>query len=125
MKFRVLSEEEAQAVPGMQSPQASSLFVVGATDDKGLACACGVFLVAHADPLWVRPDLRNGGKLLLHLWDATKEEIRARNLADEVLVAMTADNPGSPFEEVVAKACVFAGGEEVKGRFFVVPTKGE
>lgn len=123
MKFRLLTRSEAREVPGMISPMPDSLFVVGAVDENGVAAACGVFLAVCADPIWIRPDLRNGGKMLLRLWEATREEIAKRG-GSHVRVGMTDQSPGEPTESLVARMCEFAGGEEVKARFFEIPVAG-
>jgi hypothetical protein len=123
--FRLLTRAELESVPGMQEPIPRSLFAVGMVDEKGVAAACGVFMVIHADPIWVRPDLRNGGKLLLHLWEATVKEIVERGLGPEVFVGMTPENPGQPTEGLVERMCLYAGGSEIKARFFVVPVAEE
>lgn len=120
MNFRVLSREEAATVPGMMDPQPDSMFTVGAVDDAGVVAACGIFLAVCADPLWVRPDHRNDGKTLLGLWNATRQEIADRGGA-RLRVTMTDDNPGQPYESIVARLCLHAGGEELKGRVFFVP----
>ena len=120
MNFRVLSREEAATVPGIMDPQPESMFTVGAVDEDGVVAACGIFLAVCADPLWVRPDHRGDGRTLLNLWNATREEIAARGGA-KLRVTMTEDNPGQPFESIVARLCFHAGGEELKGRVFLVP----
>lgn len=121
-EFRLLTRAELESVPGMADPIPSSLWAMGMVDEKGVGAACGVFLVIHADPIWIRPDLRNGGKLLLRLWEATKKEIVWRNLGPELLlVGMTDANPGQPTEALVERMCLTAGGEELKARFFVIP----
>ena len=117
-EFRLLTREEIESVPGMQSPVPGSLFAVGMVDEQGVAAACGVFLVVHADPIWVRPDKRNGGKLLQHLWDATKAEIVRGDLGPELLWVGT---NGQDTEDLVERMVKKAGGEEVKARFFVIP----
>ena len=124
MEVRLLTREELETVPGMQSPVPESLFAVGAVDEEGVVAACGVFLVLHADPIWIRPDMRHAGKLPLQLWRAAQEEIAARRLGMEVFVGMTEDNPGQPTEDLVARMCIAAGGEELKARFFVIPVGG-
>ena len=125
MNFRLLTRAELETVPGMSDPVPGSLFAVGMVDEKGVGAACGVFqvihLATHADPLFVRPDLRNGGKLLLRLWEATQKEIVWRQLGPEVLVAMTETNPGQPTEALIERMCLKAGGSELKARFFVIP----
>ena len=121
-EFRLLTREETESVPGMVDPIPSSLFAIGMVDHKGVAAACGVFMVIHADPIYIRPDMRNSGKLPLHLWEATREEIKARNLGPEVFVGMTPENPGQPTEDLVARMIEKAGGEEIAARFFVIPT---
>lgn len=121
--IRLLTRAETESVPGMQDPIPGSLFAVGLVDEKGVAAACGVFLVVHADPIWIRPDLRNSGKLLLHLWEEAEKEIRLRNFGSEVFVGMTPENPGQPTEGLVERMCLFAGGSELKARFFVVPVE--
>jgi hypothetical protein len=122
-EFRRLTLAEMRMVPGMPESIPQSMFVMGMVDEQGVAAACGVFLVLHADPIWIRPDKRNGGKLLLHLWEATRAEIEARNLGPEVFVGMTEDNPGQPTESVVERMCLAGGGEELKARFFVIPVE--
>lgn len=112
-------------MPGMQSPVPDSLFAIGAVDEQGVGACIGVFLVLHADPIWIRPDLRNHGRLPLRLWQETRAEIAARRLGSEVFVGMTPDNPGQPTEDLVARMCVAAGGEELRARFFVIPVSGE
>jgi len=110
----------------MVDPIPSSLFAVGAVDEQGVVAAIGVFLVLHADPLWIREDYRNRGKLPLELWEATKAEITRGNLGPEVLwVCMTEDKPGPPTENVVARLCQAAGGSELKARFFTIPVDKE
>ncbi len=124
MTFRLLTREEIETVPGMVSPIPASLWVMGAVDEKGVAAAIGCFFVLHADPLWVRPDKRKGGRLLRDLWYATKDEIRRGRLGPEVLwVGMTDENPGPPNDALVARACEAVGGYELKGRFFVIPVE--
>jgi hypothetical protein len=90
-------------------------------DDHGVVAACGVFLAAHADPLWVREDHRKHGLLLLRLWEATRAEIIRRG-GERINVGMTETNPGEPTESLVARMCETAGGHEIKARFFEVPT---
>lgn len=119
--IRLLTREELATVPGMVSPMPESLFGVGVVDESGVAACLGVFLVLHADPIWIREDHRNGGKLPLHLWDAARDEIIRRNLGPEVFVGMTADNPGPPTEGLVERMVEKAGGQEIAARFFVVP----
>ena len=118
--MRVLTSEEAATVPGMMDPQPESLFVVGDTDEKGVVAACGVFLAVCADPLWVRPDHRGDGRTLLRLWEATRDEIIRRG-GYGLRVTMTEDNPGEPFESIVARLCEKAGGAELRGRVFLIP----
>lgn len=120
MEYRILSREEEATVPGIMNPPPASLFTVGAVDERGVVAACGVFLALCADPLWVRPDHRNDGHTLLDLWAATKDEIAARG-GSGLRVTMTEDNPGQPFESIVARLCLHAGGEELKGRVFFIP----
>ena len=123
MEIRLLSPDELATVPGMVDPIPESLFGVGAVDEQGVAACIGVFLVLHADPIWVRPDKRNGGKLPLHLWEAARDEIIRRRLGPEVFVGMTPDNPGQPTEGLVERMCEYAGGSELKARFFVLPVE--
>jgi len=120
-EFRLLTRPEMEAIPRVQEPLPGSFFAVGMTDEQGLAAACGVFLVVHSDPIWIRPDLRNSGKLLLRLWEATSKEIAWRRLGPEVFVGMTDTNPGQPTEGLVERMCLAAGGAELKARFFTVP----
>ena len=120
MRFRILTRDEAATVPGMIDPMPESLTAVGAVDEKGVACCIGLFLVLHADPMWIREDQRNAGKLPLHLWQATREVAGA--LGPEVFVGMSDTKPGQPLEGTVARMMEFAGGQELKARFFVVPT---
>jgi hypothetical protein len=123
MDFRVLTREELKTVPGMSDPIPDSLFAVGSVDSKGVAAAIGVFLVLHADPIWIREDMRGLGKLPLRLWEAARREIMERRLGPELFVGMTEDNPGQPVEGLVERMCKTAGGSEVKARFFVVPVE--
>jgi len=123
MDFRVLTREELESVPGMSDPIPSSLFAVGSVDSKGVSSAIGVFLVMHADPIFIREDMRARGKLPLRLWEATRREIIERRLGQELFVGMTADNPGQPTEGLVERMCQTAGGSELKARFFVVPVE--
>jgi hypothetical protein len=120
-EFRLLTREEMESVPGMSDPIPSSLFAVGSVDSKGVSAAIGVFLVMHADPIWIREDMRAHGKLPLRLWEATRREIIERQLGQEVFVGMTPDNPGQPTERLVERMCGVAGGSEVQARFFVIP----
>jgi hypothetical protein len=120
-EFRLLTRAELETVPGMVDPIPSSLFAMGAVDDKGVAAAIGVFLVMHADPFWIREDLRQHGKLPLRLWEATLREIIYRRLGPELFVGMTEDNPGQPTEGLVERMCKVAGANEIKARFFVIP----
>lgn len=122
-EFRLLTNEEAATVPGMVDPMPASLFVMGQVDERGVAAAIGVFLVMHADPIWIRPDKRNGGKLPRHLWEATRDEILIRNLGPEVFVGMTPENPGPPTENLVERMVETIGGHEIKARFFVIPVE--
>ena len=119
MKFRILTREEAATVPGIIDPMPTSLTAVGAVDEKGVACCIGLFLVLHADPLWIREDHRHSGKLPLHLWQATREI--AEVYGPEVYVGMSEDKPGQPLEGTVARMMEFAGGQELKARFFTIP----
>jgi hypothetical protein len=119
--FRLLTRAELETVPGMIDPIPSSLFAIGAVDEQGVAAAIGVFLVIHADPIWIRKDLRGHGKLPLRLWEATKREIMERQLGPELLVGMTESNPGQPIEGLIERMCAAAGGEEIRARFFVLP----
>jgi hypothetical protein len=121
-EFRLLTRSEMESVPGMLSPIPSSLFAMGIVDEQGVAAAIGVFMVIHADPIWIRPDKRGAGVLPLRLWEATRQEITERDLGPEVLVGITPDNPGPPIEQVIEKMVEFAGGQEVMARFFVLPT---
>lgn len=122
--IRLLTREEIETVPGMVDPIPRSLFAVGAVDEKGVAAAIGVFLVLHADPIWIREDKRNGSKLALELWEATKAEILRGDLGPEVLwVGMTDEKPGQPTEGLVERMVRKAGGEELKARFFVIPVE--
>ncbi len=124
-EFRLLTRAEIESIPGIMDPIPASLFAVGMVDEKGVAAACGIFLVMHADPIWIREDKRNSGKLLLELWEATKAEIERGNLGPEVMiVGMTPTNPGPPTEELVERMCVTAGGYEIKARFFAIPVGG-
>lgn len=123
-EFRLLTREEMESVPGMSDPIPGSLFAVGSVDSKGVSAAIGVFLVLHADPLWIREDLRAHGKLPLRLWEATRREIMERRLGPEMFVGMTEDNPGQPVEGLVERMCKTAGGSEIKARFFVIPVGG-
>ena len=122
MNFRLLTKEETVTVPGMISPVPDSLFAVGAVDEHGVAACIGCFAVLHADPVWIRPDLRANGKTLLRLWEATRAELLARGLGG-VEVIMTENVPGEPTESLVARACEKAGGYEVKARTFIVPVR--
>ncbi len=123
-EFRLLTRPEIESVPGIVNPIPTSLFAVGAVDEKGVAAAIGVFLVLHADPIWIREDRRNGGKLPLELWEAAKGEILRGNLGPEVLwMAMTEDNPGQPTENTVERMIAKAGGAELKARFYVIPVE--
>ena len=121
MRFRLLTRQEIETVPGMPAEIPDSLFVTGLVDEKGVAAALGVFFVLHADPIWIREDHRASGKLLLRLWEAARQEIRRRNLGPELFVGMTDTNPGEPTEDLVARMCETAGGGELKARFFTVP----
>ena len=122
MIWRVLSHAEAATVPGMISPIPDSLVAVGAVDEHGVAACIGTFPVLHADPVWVREDLRGHGKTLLRLWETTKTELQTRGFRG-VEVLMTENVPGQPLEDVVARMCETAGGQEVKFRAFVVPVE--
>ena len=64
-EFRLLTREEMESVPGMSDPIPGSLFAMGSVDSKGVAAAIGVFMVMHADPIWIREDMRAHGKLPL------------------------------------------------------------
>lgn len=119
--IRLLTRDELRTVPGMVDPLPASIFGVGIVDEQGVAACLGVFLVLHADPIWIREDHRNGGKLPLHLWEAARDEIVRRNLGPEVFVGMTPEIPGQPTEGLVERMVEWAGGDEVKARFFVVP----
>ena len=107
-------------MPGIFNPQPDSMFTVGAVDERGVVAACGVFVAWCGDPLWVRPDHRGDGRTLVKLWQATAGEIARRDGA-QIMVTMTEDNPGPPFESLVARLCEKVGGEELKGRVFLVP----
>ena len=123
-EFRLLTRPEVESVPGMVSPIPNSLFAVGMVDEKGVAAAIGIFFVLHADPVWIREDRRNGGKLPLELWEAAKAEIVRGDLGPEILwVGMTDEKPGQPTEGLVERMIAKAGGEELKARFFVIPVK--
>ena len=123
MDFRLLTRAELETVPGMSDPVPGSLFAVGAVDEQGVAAGIGVFLVMHADPIWIREDLRGHGKLPLRLWEATRREIMERSLGSELFVGMSEDNPGQPTEGLVERMLMAAGGSEIKARFFVVPVE--
>jgi hypothetical protein len=122
-EFRLLTREELESVPGMQEPIPGSLWAMGLVDNDGVAAACGVFWVVHADPIWIRPDKRNNGKLLLRLWEKTRDEILFRNMGREVFVGMTDTNPGQPTEGLVERMVQKAGGMEVYARFFIIPVE--
>jgi hypothetical protein len=119
-EFRLLTREEIEAVPGMQDPIPGSLFAVGMVDEKGVAAACGVFLVVHVDPIWVREDLRLDG-VSLRLWDATAKEIAWRRLGSEAFFSMSETVPGQPTEDKLAEEAGKFGAQELKARFFVIP----
>lgn len=121
-RFRILTHEEAATVPGIQSPQPESLFVVGAVDEHGVYAAIGVFMALCADPLWLRPDKRNGA-VLRSLWGAAEQEIAARG-GSGLLVTMLEEDPGLPFESYVERLCLHVGGVELKARHFLVPVRG-
>jgi hypothetical protein len=123
LKFRILTREEAATVPGMVDPMPESLTAVGAVDPSGVVCCIGLFLVLHADPIWIRDDWRNSGKLPLHLWQATRDV--ASVLGPEVFVGMSEDNPGQPTESLVERMVESAGGQELKARFFTIPVGAE
>ena len=121
-EFRLLTREELATVPGMVSPMPQSLFGVGLVDEQGVAAAIGVFLVLHADPIWIREDKRFSGKLPLELWEATKALVAKENLGPELLwVGMTENKPGQPTEGLVERMVRKAGGEELRARFFAIP----
>jgi hypothetical protein len=119
--IRPLTKAEAMTVPGMSDPMPESMTVLGAVDEQGVAAACGVYFVVHADPIWVRRDHRNGGRLLLRLWEATRDFVRQTKMGQEVVVGMTPTNPGPGTEELVERMCLWAGGSELKARFFAIP----
>jgi hypothetical protein len=119
LTFRLLTREEAATVPGMIDPMPESLQAVGAVDEKGVVCAIGLFLVLHADPLWIREDWRHAGKLPLRLWEATREIVS--RVAPEVFLAMTEDAPGEPTESTIERMVQTAGGRELQARFFTIP----
>lgn len=113
-----------ETVPGMMSDIPGSMFAVGGVDEKGVAAAIGVFFVAHADPIWVRPDLRRNG-IARELWAAAKKEIAFRRYGPEVLFAIV---PGIPDDETAARLIAgvsAAGGQELEARFFTVPVLEE
>lgn len=122
MIWRVLTREEAATVPGMIDPMPDSLFAVGAVDERGVVACIGCFPVLHADPVWVREDLRGNGRTLLRLWEATKRELQARGMRG-IEVLMTEHVPGPPHEETVARMCKFAGGQEYPMRTFIIPVE--
>lgn len=105
----------------MSDPIPGSLFGVGLVDEQGVAACIGVFYVLHADPIWIRPDQRNRGKLPLRLWEATRQEIALRHAGQEVVIGMTPTKPGPPTEGLVERMVTKAGGSEVEARFFVIP----
>ncbi len=120
--FRLLTREEIETVPGMISPVPDSLFAVGSVDEQGVVSCIAGFLVLHADPLWIREDHRHEGRLLLRLWEAFRGELVRRG-AKRIEVGMTDKNPGHPTESLVERACEFAGGYELKARFFAIPVE--
>jgi hypothetical protein len=123
MEFRILTREEAATVPGMVNPMPESLLAVGAVDEQGVVACIGTFFVLHADPVWVRPDHRNSGRLLLRLWEATKRTIADMRYGPEVFASMTETKPGPPLDAIVERLWMAAGGEEIKARFCVLPVK--
>lgn len=123
-EFRLLTRPEMESVPGISDPIPGSMFAVGLVDEQGVAAAIGVFWVAHADPIWVRPDLRRNG-IARELWAATKKEIAFRKYGPEVFFSMA---PGIPDDETAARleaGAKAAGGQELNARFFVVPVEEE
>ena len=122
MIWRVLTHEEAATVPGMISPIPDSLVAIGAVDENGVAACIGTFPVLHADPVWVREDLRGHGKTLLRLWEKTRENLAERGLRG-IEVLMTENVPGPPLEETVARMCEHVGGKEFRVRAFVLPVE--
>lgn len=124
MMIRPLTHAEAATVPGMVEPQPDSLVVMGAVDEAGdVVAALGFFFVVHADPIWVRRDHRNGGKLLLKLWQEAREFIRRTRMGTDVVVGVTPTNPGPEVEGLVEKLCVAAGGSELAARFWSIPVE--
>lgn len=119
-RFRLLTRAEMESIPGISDPIPTSMWAVGAVDEKGLAAAVAVYHVAHADPIWVRPDLRGNG-VARDLWHAAKKEAAFRRYGPEVFFGMIPDNPGEPTESRLAAGAVAAGGYELNARFFVVP----
>jgi len=93
-------------------------------DEKGVAAACGVFLVVHVDPIWVREDLRLDG-VALRLWDATATEIAWRRLGSEAFFSMSQTIPGQPTEDKLAEEAIKLGATELKARFFTIPIPDE
>jgi hypothetical protein len=96
------------------------LTVVAVNDSGEIVALLRAFYVVQMDPLWVREDHRGNGKVLPHLWDAMKAKLVERGVSG-VEVGMLDHNPGPQFESVVARLCEFAGGEEIRGRLFLVP----
>jgi hypothetical protein len=119
-EFRLLTQSEMEQIPGIQDPIPSSMFAVGAVDEKGLAAACGVFLVVHADPIWVREDLRLNG-IAKRLQKAAFEEVASRRLGSEVFFSMSETIPDPATQAKLAEEAIRCGAQELKARFFVVP----
>ena len=116
-EFRILTREEMESLPVLLDPIPGSAFAMGLVDEQGVAAYIGVFMVVHADPIWIRPDKRGMSKLPLHLWEATKQEILERRLGPEVLVGVTPDCPW----QLVERMAKHAGGQELEARFFSLP----
>lgn len=119
-EFRLLTRPEMETVPGICKPIPRSMFAVGMVDEKGVAAALGIFMVIHADPIWVRPDVRHQG-IARRLWDEAKAEIQSQHLGPEVFFSMTPEIPGYPLEEKIAEVAIELGGAELEARFFVIP----
>ena len=123
-EFRLLTRAEMESIPGISDPIPGSMWAVGMVDEKGLAAAIAVFWVAHADPIWVRPDLRMQG-VARKLWTAAEQEMRIRRYGPEVAFVMTPDTPGQPTEDKLAAVALEMGGREVTARAFVIPVGEE
>lgn len=123
MQYRRLKPEELATVPGVDEIP-PSMVAIGAVNDCGEVVGCvGIYAALHLDPLWIREDYRKSPFLIRRIWERLKAEMNAEGV-HQVEVGMLDTNPGPENEENVVRIVKdLAGGEEVKGRIFVINLK--